>query len=80
MKDKLEMGALVRKLNEATKQYDLGTPIMSDKEWDDLYFKLGKIAIDAAQKIKEALKNKGYEFDVPSPTNQIFIILNQSNS
>ena len=32
---------------------------------DDLYFKLGKIAIDAAQKIKEALKNKGYEFDVP---------------
>ena len=45
---------------------------------DDLYFKLGKIAIDAAQKIKEALKNKGYEFDVPSPTNQIFIILNQS--
>lgn len=40
MKDKLEMGALVRKLNEATKQYDLGTPIMSDKEWDDLYFKL----------------------------------------
>lgn len=40
MKDKLEMGALIRKLNEATKQYDLGTPIMSDKEWDDLYFKL----------------------------------------
>ena len=40
MKDKLEMAALVRKLNEATKQYDLGKPIMSDKEWDDLYFKL----------------------------------------
>ena len=40
MKDKLEMGALIKKLNEATKQYDLGKPIMTDQEWDTLYFKL----------------------------------------
>lgn len=28
----------VEKLNLATEEYDLGHPIMSDKEWDDLYF------------------------------------------
>jgi len=39
---KLEIAALIRKLNEATEQYDAGHPIMSDKEWDDLYFKLKK--------------------------------------
>ena len=37
---KLEIAAMIRKLNEATEQYDAGHPIMSDKEWDDLYFKL----------------------------------------
>ena len=31
---------LVDKLNEATKYYDEGHPIMSDKEWDDLFFQL----------------------------------------
>ena len=34
----LEMSAVVRKLNEATKAYDEGNPIISDKEWDDIYF------------------------------------------
>ena len=31
---------IIKKLNEATKAYDEGKPIMSDKEWDDFYFKL----------------------------------------
>ena len=31
---------LVAKLNAATKAYDEGHPMMSDKEWDDLYFRL----------------------------------------
>lgn len=31
---------LVNKLNAATKAYDEGCPYMSDKEWDDLYFRL----------------------------------------
>ena len=34
----LEMSAVVRKLNKATKAYDEGNPIISDKEWDDIYF------------------------------------------
>lgn len=31
---------LIDKLNEYTKAYDEGSPIISDKEWDDLYFQL----------------------------------------
>ena len=31
---------LVDKLNYYTKLYDEGRPEISDKEWDDLYFKL----------------------------------------
>ena len=34
------MEELVVKLNEATKYYDEGHPIMSDEEWDDLFFQL----------------------------------------
>lgn len=34
----LEMTAAIRKLNNATKAYDEGNPIISDKEWDNIYF------------------------------------------
>lgn len=34
------MKDLVKMLNNATMQYDKGTPIMNDKEWDTLYFNL----------------------------------------
>lgn len=34
------MERLVKKLNEATEAYDRGEPIMTDQEWDELYFKL----------------------------------------
>ena len=33
---------LIDILNKATKAYDEGHPIMSDKEWDELYFQLKK--------------------------------------
>ena len=39
----LEMTAAIRKLNNATKAYDEGNPIISDKEWDDIYFWLVKL-------------------------------------
>ena len=35
-----EIRDLIDKLNEYTKAYDEGSPIISDKEWDDLYFQL----------------------------------------
>lgn len=34
------MENLIKQLNDATRAYDEGKPILSDKEWDDLYFKL----------------------------------------
>lgn len=34
---------LVDKLNKYTKAYDEGRPIISDKEWDDIYFELEKL-------------------------------------
>lgn len=42
---------------------------------DDLYFKLGKNAIDKADKMRAAFKEKGYEFFIETITNQIFIVL-----
>lgn len=42
---------------------------------DGLYFDIGKPAIDAANKIKKALKEKGYELFFDTPTNQIFVLL-----
>ena len=34
---------LIDKLNLYTKAYDEGSPLISDKEWDELYFKLVKL-------------------------------------
>lgn len=34
---------LVEYLNKCTKAYDEGNPLISDKEWDDLYFKLEEL-------------------------------------
>lgn len=34
------MRNLINTLNKATEAYDKGCPLMSDKEWDDLYFQL----------------------------------------
>ena len=42
---------------------------------DDLYLKISKNAIKTADKLKTALKAKGYRLYVDSLTNQIFVIL-----
>ncbi|MFC6253888.1 threonine aldolase family protein [Secundilactobacillus hailunensis] len=42
---------------------------------DRLYFKISQHAIDLAMKLKRALKDKGYQFLVDSPTNQQFIVV-----
>ena len=38
--DKLSMNTAIEWLNKCTEAYDKGHPIISDKEWDDLYFEL----------------------------------------
>ena len=40
LEQEMTMSRLIRKLNQATITYDEGYPIISDKEWDDMYFKL----------------------------------------
>ena len=41
-----EMKNLVEKLNKATEEYDKGTPIMTDEEWDNLYFYLVQLELE----------------------------------
>ena len=45
---------------------------------DGLYFRIGQSAITFANQIRQALREKGYELAFSSPTNQIFVILNQN--
>lgn len=42
---------------------------------DDLYFEIGRHAIDMAEKLKAAFKSRGYKFFINSPTNQQFIVM-----
>jgi len=45
---------------------------------DDLYFKISKNAIDRAEELKSVFTEKGYKFFIDSPTNQQFVILENS--
>ena len=45
---------------------------------DDLYFRISKNAIDMAELLKDKLQEKGYKFFLDSPTNQQFIIIEDS--
>lgn len=42
---------------------------------DNLYLEISKNAIKTADRLKEALRRKGYRLLIDSPTNQIFVIL-----
>ena len=44
---------------------------------DGLYEEIGKTAIEAADRIRAALAEKGYQTAFHSPTNQIFVVLDQ---
>lgn len=45
---------------------------------DDLYFKISRHAIDMAELLKKVFKKHGFELFIDSPTNQIFVVLNNS--
>lgn len=45
---------------------------------DGFYLKIGKNAIDTADALRRILREKGYEFFIDSPTNQIFVVLEDS--
>ncbi|MGX8718540.1 MAG: hypothetical protein ACQGQP_05475 [Desulfovibrio sp.] len=40
---------------------------------DGLYEQLGRLAIMQAEKMRQALQDKGYRIHMPSPANQIFL-------
>ena len=50
----MNMNDLVQKLNLATLQYDKGTPIMSDEEWDNLFFELMAMEMDAGYALPDS--------------------------
>lgn len=45
--NKVFIDELVEKLNNATVFYDKGCPIMTDKEWDDMYFSLVQLELSS---------------------------------
>ena len=45
---------------------------------DDLYLEIGKNAIETAEVLKAGLKEKNYKFFIDSPTNQQFVVLENS--
>lgn len=68
MQDMEKMTLLIDQLNTATKQYDIGEPIMSDEEWDNLYFSLQTLE-----------RETGYAFP-NSPTQKVvYQVVNQLN-
>ncbi|MBE6927121.1 MAG: aminotransferase class V-fold PLP-dependent enzyme [Ruminococcaceae bacterium] len=42
---------------------------------DDLYYKLGRYAIQKARQLRAALQERNYRFFIDSPSNQIFVIM-----
>ena len=52
------MENLVAELNKATVAYDKGEPIMSDKEWDDLYFELQSLEKKYGQSLENSPTRK----------------------
>lgn len=45
---------------------------------DNLYFNISKNAIDKAERLKDIFSSRGYRFFIKSPTNQQFVILDNS--
>lgn len=47
---------------------------------DDLYGEIGRAAIEAADRIRAALREKGYQLAVEAPTNQILVALSRAQA
>ena len=61
-----EYNYAIEDLNKATVAYDKGQPIMTDKEWDDLYFAVSEYALEEnpVPKIKKRLLKKLNQYKV----------------
>ena len=45
---------------------------------DRLYWEVGRVAIEAADRIRTALADLGYELALDTPTNQVFVVLDDA--
>ena len=45
---------------------------------DGLYQKLGKNAIETAERLREGFQEKGFSFYLDTPTNQIFLVVDRA--
>ena len=61
---------LVEKLNYYTKLYDEGCPEISDKEWDDMYFKLQKLEKESGIYLEDSPTQK-VNFQVVNKLNKV---------
>lgn len=52
------MEEIIKQLNEWTKLYDEGHPVVSDKEWNELYFKLVKMEKEAGYSLPDSPTRK----------------------
>ena len=66
-------GALLAKGRIAGIQFDT---LFTDR----LYEEIGKPAIEAADAVRKALAEKGYQLVFPNPTNQIFVLLKEDKA
>ena len=53
-----EINNLIQILNNWTKAYDEGQPLVSDKEWDELYFKLKQLEEETGIILPDSPTNK----------------------
>lgn len=67
-KDRMEY--LVNQLNYYTDLYDKGTPVISDKEWDDLYFELVDLETRAGYHFKES-PTQSIRYEVKSKLDKV---------
>lgn len=64
------MKNLIEKLNYYTKAYDEGNPLISDKEWDDLYFKLIEMEREAGYSLPNSPTQK-IDYQVVNSLNKV---------
>lgn len=62
---------VIWELNRATNLYNAGTPIMSDKQWDDLYFKLEQFEENCGFVYADSPTRKINDFKVLSSLNKV---------
>ena len=66
-----EYKTAVEQLNLWTKFYDEGTPLVSDKEWDQLYFKIWQFEKEHPDQILDVSPTQIISYDVVFELNKV---------